>query len=55
MIALLILTNDPKVMGAFVNGRMLKVMAVAATVLVLGLNVLLLLSTLGIELPLSAG
>ena len=51
MIALLILTNDRAVMGAFANARLMRVIATAATVLVLGLNILLLLSVAGIDLP----
>ena len=51
MIALLILTNDPTVMGAFTNTRLVRISAITAAAIVLALNVLLILTTLGIDLP----
>ena len=51
MIALLILTNDPAVMGAFVNTRTVRITAATAAILVLALNVLLILITAGIDIP----
>jgi manganese transport protein len=45
MIALLWLIRQPGVMGAFAIGRRLQAVAAAATVIVLGLNVILLLQT----------
>ncbi len=45
MIALLVLIRRPGVMGAFAIGRRLQAVAAAATVIVLGLNVILLLQT----------
>ena len=52
MIALLVLSARRDVMGDFVNRRRVQVVAVAATVLVLGLNLVLLAQTAGIPLPL---
>jgi manganese transport protein len=45
MIALLVLIRRPEVMGAFAIGRRLQAVAASATVIVLGLNVILLLQT----------
>jgi manganese transport protein len=53
MIALLIFTARRDVMGSFANGRLTNVAAVAAAVLVLALNVVLLLLVAGVPLPLS--
>jgi len=55
MIALLIFTGRPEIMGAFVDGRVTRVAAVAATVVVLALNVFLILQTLGVPIPGFAG
>jgi manganese transport protein len=55
MIALLVLTARRDVMGDFVNGRLTNVAAVAAAIIVLSLNVLLLLQTAGVALPLIGG
>jgi manganese transport protein len=51
MIALLIFTSRRDVMGAFVNGPVTKFVAVIATALVLLLNGILILSTLGAPIP----
>ena len=53
MIALLILTNDPAVMGPFANTRALRHTAAAAATLILALNILLILTALGVELPMT--
>lgn len=45
MIALLVLTGRPEVMGRFVNGKVTRVSAILAAVLVLGLNIALLALT----------
>ncbi|HTQ84205.1 MAG TPA: Nramp family divalent metal transporter [Pseudolabrys sp.] len=55
MVALLIFTGRPDIMGAFVDGRVTRVAAVAATVVVLALNVFLILQTLGVPIPGFAG
>ena len=55
MIALLVLTGRPAVMGQFVNRRMVRAGAVLATVIVLALNVILLLQTVGVPLNLLSG
>jgi manganese transport protein len=52
MIALLVFTRRRDVMGTFANGRATQAAAVVATILVLFLNTLLLLLTLGVPLPL---
>jgi manganese transport protein len=51
MIALLILTARRDVMGEFVNGRLTNAAAVAAAVVVLALNAILLLQTAGVPVP----
>jgi manganese transport protein len=56
MISLLIFTGRKDIMGAFVNGRLTQVLAVAGTVVVLTLNLVLILETLGMHIAgLSAG
>src|SRR5215472_673795 len=45
MIALIIFTNKAEVMGAFVNGRATRIIAICATVLVLTLNAVLIYQT----------
>jgi len=55
MIALIIFTKRPDIMGAFVNGRLTQVAAVIATGAVFFLNGLLLLLTLGVSLPFLPG
>jgi manganese transport protein len=52
MIALLIFTARRDVMGRFVNGRLTNVAALAAAIVVLALNLILLLQTSGVPLPL---
>jgi manganese transport protein len=52
MIALLVLSGRRDVMGDFANRRFVQAGAIAATVLVLGLNAVLLAQTAGIALPL---
>ena len=49
MIALLIFTRRPNLMGAFVNKPLTNVAAYIATAIVLGLNAILILDTLGIH------
>src|SRR4051794_17246249 len=51
MIALLIFTRRPNLMGAFVNKPLTNVVAVLGTVIVLALNAFLILDTLGVALP----
>lgn len=51
MIALLMLTRRRDVMGAFVNSRLVGWSAFVATVLVLTLNTILILQTLGVTIP----
>ena len=55
MIALLVLVRRPAVMERFAIGRVTQVVAAAASVVVLGLNVILLLQTAGILPDLFAG
>ncbi|HKM87417.1 MAG TPA: Nramp family divalent metal transporter [Xanthobacteraceae bacterium] len=51
MIALLIFTGRRDIMGAFTNGRLTRVAALAATVVVLVLNTFLIVQTLGVAIP----
>jgi manganese transport protein len=51
MIALLMFTRRADIMGAFANGRATNLAALLGTVVVLGLNVLLILHTLGVPIP----
>jgi manganese transport protein len=51
MIALLIFTRRRDIMGTFVNTRLMTFAAIAATVVVLSLNTILILQTLGVEIP----
>jgi manganese transport protein len=51
MIALLKFTGRADIMGKFVNGRITRVAAVVATVLVLGLNAFLIVQTFGVPIP----
>ena len=51
MIALLMFTRRPDIMGAFANGRATNVAAIVGTVVVLALNVFLILQTLGVPIP----
>jgi manganese transport protein len=50
MIALLVLTRSPDVMGSYANGRLMMAAATAAAI-VLGLNLLLVLQIAGVPLP----
>ena len=52
MVALLVLMRRPAVMGQYLNSRATGVAAVAATAMVLALNLLLLLQTFGVPIPL---
>jgi manganese transport protein len=51
MIALLIFTGRRDIMGAFTNGRLTRAAALAATIVVLGLNSFLIMQTLGVAIP----
>jgi manganese transport protein len=51
MIALLVLTRSPGVMGSYANGRLTMAAATAAAAIVLGLNLLLVLQIAGVPLP----
>ena len=51
MIALIMFTRRSDIMGAFANGRLTNVVAIAGTVGVLLLNVLLILQTFGVPVP----
>jgi manganese transport protein len=51
VIALLIFTSRRDIMGGFVNGRLTNLAAIAGTVLILTLNLVLLLQTFGVEIP----
>jgi manganese transport protein len=56
VIALLMFTRRRDIMGAFVNSRLTNVAAAAGTVVILALNFVLLLQTLGVDIPgLSSG
>jgi manganese transport protein len=51
MIALLIFTGRADIMGSFVNSRLTNVTALVGTALVLVLNTILILQTLGVRIP----
>jgi manganese transport protein len=51
MITLLIFTGRADVMGRFANGRAIQMAAIAATVIVLALNLVLIASIVGIRMP----
>jgi manganese transport protein len=51
MIALLIFTRRPDIMGSFANSRLTNVAALVGTALVLVLNSILILQTLGVTIP----
>jgi len=55
MIALLLFTQRADIMGTFVNGRVTRVAAIAATAVVLFLNTVLLLQTCGVPLSFLEG
>ncbi len=50
LVALVMLTRSRSVMGAFASGRFMHVLAIAATAVIVALNVVLLLDTVGITL-----
>jgi manganese transport protein len=52
MIALLLLVADPRVMGRFAISARTRLAAIAAAIVVLGLNLVLLLQMAGIAIPL---
>jgi manganese transport protein len=54
MIALLILTRRRDIMGSYANGRLTMATAIAAAVVVLVLNLLLVLQIAGVTLPVLA-
>jgi manganese transport protein len=51
MVALVLLTGDRRLMGPFVNSHGTQAVAIAATLVVLGLNLLLVLQACGVGLP----
>jgi manganese transport protein len=51
MIALLMFTRRPDIMGAFANGRVTNTGALLGTAVVLALNLFLILQTFGISIP----
>ncbi|WP_323118412.1 Nramp family divalent metal transporter [Burkholderia alba] len=51
MLALVLFTRRRDIMGEFANGRLTDVAAVAATIVILGLNAVLLLQTFGVAIP----
>ena len=55
MIALVLLTRRADIMGPYANGRLTDTLAIAATVLVLSLNGVLVAGALGLEIPGLAG
>ena len=51
MVALVLFTRRKDIMGEFVNRRITDIAAIAATVVILALNVVLLLQTFGVSIP----
>jgi len=51
MVALLVFTRRPDIMGAFVNKRLTRFAAIIATAAVLALNIFLILQTFGVPIP----
>jgi manganese transport protein len=51
MVALVMFTRRPDIMGAFANSRATNVAAVLGTVVVLALNLVLILQTFGVSIP----
>ena len=51
MIALVMLTRRADIMGQFVNSRLTNITAMVATAVVLLLNAILILQTLGVAIP----
>jgi manganese transport protein len=51
MVSLLMFTRRPDIMGAFANGPLTNAAALAGTAVVLGLNAVLILQTVGATFP----
>ena len=51
MIAVVVFTSRRDIMGDFVNSRRMRLAAIVATVVILALNVVLVLQTLGVPIP----
>ncbi len=51
MIALVLFTRRPDIMGSFANSRLTDIVAILGTVIVLGLNFVLLVQTFGLSIP----
>ena len=51
MIALVMFTRNREIMGEFANGWLIDIAAIAGTILILGLNIVLLLQTFGVPMP----
>ena len=51
MIALIIFTGRRDIMGAFTNGRLIRIAALIGTTVVLALNIFLIIQTLGVAIP----
>ncbi|KQZ95754.1 manganese transport protein MntH [Rhizobium sp. Root564] len=51
MIALVMFTRNPSIMGSFANKRLLDIAAIVGTVIILCLNAVLLLQTFGVPVP----
>jgi manganese transport protein len=51
MIALLIFTGRRDIMGAFTNGRLIRIAALIGTAVVLALNIFLIMQTFGVAIP----
>jgi manganese transport protein len=51
MIALVLFTRDPTIMGGFANGRLTDAAAITGTIIILALNAVLLLQTFGMTVP----
>ncbi|WP_267551712.1 Nramp family divalent metal transporter [Rhizobium rhizogenes] len=51
MIALVLFTRNRAIMGNFANGRLTDITAIVGTIVILGLNAILLLQTFGIPIP----
>ncbi|WP_112360156.1 Nramp family divalent metal transporter [Agrobacterium cavarae] len=51
MIALVMFTRNPAIMGSFANKRLLDIAAIVGTVIILCLNAVLLLQTFGVPVP----
>lgn len=51
MIALVMFTRNPAIMGSFANKRLLDIAAIVGTIIILCLNAVLLLQTFGVPVP----